>query len=202
MGSVDLSLSAIVPSALLKSTTTCTAAATNGDKLFCMKITTTPADEPVTAPVQMASAASTLNIGWSDCGDSSTHTKITGFTPASITTGTKATLVGKGNLDEDVAGANFDLELAAGIIKLSCKGDASASKTCSLPLGSGSLTFNPLSFSIKKGQISVSVDLSLSAIVPSALLKSTTTCTAAATNGDKLFCMKITTTPADESVLV
>merc|ERR1712151_1386838 len=211
MGSVDLSLSAIVPSALLKSTTTCTAAATNGDKLFCMKITTTPADEPVTAPVQMASAASTLTVGWSDCGDPSTHTKITGFTPAAITTGAKATLVGKGNLDEDVAGASFDLELAAGIIKLSCKGDASASKTCSLPLGSGSLTFNALSFPIKAGPTSVNVDLSLSAKIPKQLLTSTTTCKATATNGDKLFCMSIKTTPeettpeetvAEESALV
>merc|ERR1712232_989049 len=137
-----------------------------------------------------------------DCGDSSTHTKITSFTPASITTGAKSTMTGTGDLDEDVTGATFDLELAAGIIKLSCKGDASVSKTCNLPLGSGSLTFNALSFPIKKGSTSVSVDLSLSAIVPSALLKSTTTCTAAATNGDKLFCMKITTTPADESILI
>merc|ERR1712151_38186 len=107
--------------------------------------------------------ASQLKLAWTDCGDSSTHTKITSFTPSSITTGQKATMTGTGNLDEDVTGANFDLEMAAGIIKLSCKGDASTSKTCNLPLGSGSLTFNAMSFPIKAGPTSVNVDLTLSA---------------------------------------
>merc|ERR1712232_1447589 len=179
--SVDLSLSAIVPSALLKSTTKCTAAATNGDKLFCMEITTTPAEEPVTAPVQMASAGSTLNVGWSDCGDSSTHTKITGFTPASITTGQTATMTGTGTLDEDVSGANFDLEMNTAAGKVSCKGDASQSKTCNLPLGVGSLTFNAMSFPIKKGSTSVSVDLALSSMLPGALAHTETKVTATAT---------------------
>merc|ERR1712228_912489 len=85
-------------------------------------------------------------------------TKITSFTPSSITTGQKATMTGTGDLDEDVSGANFDLEMKTLAGKVSCKGDASQSKTCSLPLGVGSLTFNAMAFPIKKGTTSVSVD--------------------------------------------
>merc|ERR1711988_1630881 len=127
-------------------------------QLFCMDIKSAPgADELVAAPALMPAVeagASKLKLAWTDCGDSSTHTKITGFTPSSTMTGT-------GTLDEDVSGANFDLEMNTAAGKVSCKGDASQSKTCNLPLGVGSLTFNAMSFPIKKGSTSVSVDLAL-----------------------------------------
>merc|ERR1712151_766840 len=141
-----------------------------------------------------------LKLTWSDCGDSSTHTKITSFTPNSITTGQKATMTGTGNLDEDVTGANFDLEMKTLAGKVSCKGDASQSKTCSLPLGVGSLTFNAMAFPIKKGTTSVSVDLSLSALLPGALAHTETKVTATATGGDELFCMDIKSAPAVDEV--
>merc|ERR1712232_1106100 len=105
---------------------------------------------------QPRASASQLKLAWNDCGDSSTHTKITSFSPSTITTGQKA---GTGNLDEDVSGATFDLEMNTLAGNVSCKGDASQSKTCHLPLGVGSLTFNAMSFPIKKGSTTVSVDL-------------------------------------------
>merc|ERR1712151_224845 len=140
--------------------------------------------------------ASQLKLTWSDCGDSSTHTKITSFTPSSITTGQKATMTGTGNLDEDVTGASFDLEMKTAVGTVSCKGDASQSKTCSLPLKVGSLTFEPMSFPIKKGSTSVKVDLSLVGALPGMLAKTDTTVTAIASNGDKLFCLNIKSAPA------
>eukprot|EP00493_Phyllostaurus_siculus_P006992 UN07065 len=94
---------------------------------------------PAVPPVAAASNAE-LKLAWSDCGDSSTHTKITGFSPSTITTGQKSTMTGTGNLDEDVSGASFDLEMKTAAGTISCKGDASQSKTCHLPLGVGSLT--------------------------------------------------------------
>merc|ERR1712076_214048 len=142
--------------------------------------------------------ASKLKLAWTDYGDSSTHTKITGFTPSSITTGQTATMTGTGTLDEDVSGANFDLEMNTAAGKVSCKGDASQSKTCNLPLGVGFLTFNAMSFPIKKGSTSVSVDLSLSPALPGALAHTDTKVTATATNGDSLFCVEIKTAPAME----
>merc|ERR1712014_399019 len=156
------------------------------------------ADELVAAPALMPAVeagASKLKLAWTDCGDSSTHTKITGFTPSSIMTGT-------GTLDEDVSGANFDLEMNTAAGKVSCKGDASQSKTCNLPLGVGSLTFNAMSFPIKKGSTSVSVDLALSSMLPGALAHTETKVTATAAGGDQLFCMDIKSAPGVDEVAI
>merc|ERR1712110_907775 len=196
--SVDLSLSAMLPGALAHTETKVTATATGGDKLFCMDIKSAPAMEEFIA--QPRASTSKLKLAWNDCGDSSTHTKITSFTPSAITTGQKATMTGVGDLDEDVSGASFDLEMKTLAGKVSCKGDASQSKTCSLPLGVGSLTFNAMAFPIKKGTTSVSVDLSLSALLPGALAHTETKVTATATGGDELFCMDIKSAPAVDEV--
>merc|ERR1712226_1801102 len=158
-------------------------------------------DELVGLP-PVEAGASHLKLAWNDCGDSSTHTKITAFSPSSITTGQTATMTGTGNLDEDVSGASFDLEMNTLAGKVSCKGDASQSKTCNLPLGVGSLTFNAMSFPIKKGSTSVSVDLALSAVLPGALAHTETKITATATGGDQLFCMDIKSAPALDELVV
>merc|ERR1712093_628184 len=123
----------------------------------------------VGAAALSAASAAELKLTWSDCGDSSTHTKITGFTPSSIATGKKTTMTGTGSLDEDVTGANFDLEMKTAAGTVSCKGDASASKTCNLPLGTGSLTFDAVTFPLKKGSTNVNVDIKLAAALPGAL---------------------------------
>merc|ERR1711959_247724 len=192
--SVDLALSAMLPGALAHTETKVTATATGGDQLFCMDIKSAPAlnelvGRPPVVPAALmppvGAGASTLKLAWNDCGDSSTHTKITGFSPSAITTGQTATMIGTGNLDEDVSGANFNLEMNTLAGKVSCKGDASQSKTCHLPLGVGSLTFNAMSFPIKKGSTSVGVDLALSAMLPGALAHTETKVTATATGGDK-----------------
>merc|ERR1719359_615407 len=106
-------------------------------------------------------------------------------------------MTGTGALSEDVAGASFDLEMTGAIGKLvSCKGDASASKTCSLPLGTGSLTFDAMKFPLAAGSIPVNVEISLSSSVPASLQTTTTKCTSTASNGDKLFCIDIKSAPA------
>jgi len=143
-------------------------------------------------------SAVTLKLDWSDCGGGSTHAPITGFTPATLETGTTTTMTGTGNLDEDVPSATFDLEIKTALTTVSCKGDASVSKTCSLPLGTGSLTFEALTFPIKKGPIPVSVSIKLSAALPGALAHTDTKVTATGANGDKLFCIEIKTAPALE----
>merc|ERR1719378_1672835 len=111
-------------------------------------------------------------------------------------------MTGVGNLDEDVTAATFDLEMKTSINTVSCKGDASQSKTCSLPLGVGSLTFNAMTFPIKQGSTSVSVDLSLSAMLPGALAHTETKVTASAAGGDQLFCMDIKSAPGVDEVVI
>merc|ERR1711966_41868 len=126
-----------------------------------------------------------------------TKTKISSFTPSALTLGQKTTMTGTGALSEDVPGATFDLEMTGAIGKLvSCQGDASAAKTCSLPLGTGTLTFDAMTFPLKAGSTDVNVDIALSAAVPASLQTTTTRCTAAASNGDKLFCINIKSAPA------
>merc|ERR1712139_338442 len=144
-----------------------------------------------------------LSLTWKDCGDASTKTKITGFSPTSITLGQKTTVTGKGDLSEAVDSATFDLTMTGAIGQLlHCSGDASVSKTCSLPLGSGSLTFEGMKFPISAGAVPVNVDLDLSAALPGALTKTKTIAKATAKNGDDLFCMEIDSAPAEKSTIV
>jgi len=143
----------------------------------------------------LASAAE-LKLTWTDCGDSSTHAKISGFTPGTITTGQKTTLTGTGKLDEDVAAANFDLEMKTAAGTVSCKGDASQTKTCNLPIGTGQISFDAVTFPMKKGSVSISVDLSLSRFLPGQLARTDTQVTAVSATGDKLFCLEIKSAPS------
>merc|ERR1711881_26721 len=89
----------------------------------------------------------------------------TGFSPTSITLGQKTTMTGTGDLSEAVDGATFDLTMNGALGQLlHCTGDASVSKTCNLPLGTGSLTFEAMKFPIAAGTVPVNVDISLSSV--------------------------------------
>merc|ERR1711998_711934 len=122
-----------------------------------------------------AASATDLKLSWSDCGDASTKVKIASFTPSTLTLGQKTTMTGTGNLGEDVA---------------------SATKTCSLPLGTGSLTFDAMTFPLKAGSTNVNVDIALSSAVPASLQTTDTKCTASSSSGDKLFCIEIKSAPS------
>ena len=58
------------------------------------------------------------------------------------------------------------------------------------------LTFDAMTFPLKAGSTDVNVDIALSAAVPASLQTTTTRCTAAASNSDKLFCIEIKSAPA------
>merc|ERR1719375_1436762 len=106
-------------------------------------------------------------------------------------------MTGTGQLSEEVTEATFDLTMSGPMgALLHCSGDASASKTCDLPLGSGSLTFDAMSFPIAAGTSAVNVDINLKSIVPAQLLTTKTIAKATAKNGDSLFCMEIDSAPA------
>merc|ERR1719301_80163 len=108
-------------------------------------------------------------------------------------------MTGTGALTEDVSAATFDLEMTGAIGKfVSCQGDASVVKTCSLPLGTGTLTFDAMTFPLKAGSTDVNVDIALSSAVPASLQTTDTKCTASSSSGDKLFCIEIKSAPAVE----
>jgi len=150
----------------------------------------------VSAAAVSAASAGGLQCRWTDCGDSTTHWKLTGCTPDTITTGENSTIKCTGNLDEDVAGADFDLEFKNAVTTFPCKGDASKSKTCSLPLGSGSFSFDGMPFPVKKGSTSIGIGLTLSAQLPG-ILHEELKATATTSTGDKFFCIDIWCTPAE-----
>merc|ERR1712226_931520 len=110
--------------------------------------------------------------------------------------GQKTTMTGTGQLDKAVTGATFDLVMNGAIGQLlKCDGDASQSKTCSLPLGVGSLTFDAMKFPLAAGSVPVNVDINLAASLPSSLATTKTTCKATASDGDDLFCIEIDSKP-------
>merc|ERR1711920_470192 len=173
-------------------TTTCKATSSSGDDLFCIEIKSAPADETTVSKVDEDAELTDLELSWSDCGAGATHAKITDFTPASLTLGQKTTMTGTGQLDEAVSQATFDLVMNGAIGQLlKCDGDAAQSKTCNLPLGTGSLTFDAMKFPLTAGSIPVNVDINLAATLPSSLATTKTTCKATASNGDDLFCIEI-----------
>merc|ERR1712190_457752 len=157
----------------------------------------------VFASVMATASATQLSLTWSDCGAGATHAKITGFTPSSLTLGQQTRMTGTGQLDESVSGATFDLQMVGAIGKLlTFDGDASQSKTCSLPLGVGSLTFDAMKFPLAAGSVPVNVDIKLASNLPSSLAKTTTTCKATSANGDDLFCIEIKSAPKSGRLIV
>merc|ERR1719172_81921 len=101
-------------------------------------------------------------------------------------------MTGTGQLSEEVTAASFDLTMSGALgTLLHCSGDASVSKTCSLPLNTGSLTFDAMKFPILAGKSAVNVDISLSSALPSTLTKTKTITKATAKNGDDIFCMEV-----------
>merc|ERR1712217_575497 len=175
--------------------------ASNGDDLFCIEIDSKPQSRipAKIAKLEEQSGVSQLSLTWSDCGAGTTHAKISDFTPSSLTLGKKTTMTGTGQLDEAVTSATFDLVMNGAIGQLlKCDGDASKSKTCQLPLGVGSLTFDAMKFPLAVGNVPVNVDIELSASVPASLQTTTTTCKATAKSGDDLFCIEIKSVPGAE----
>lgn len=192
---VDLYLSWILLpfGGLVKTTTQIKAVSKNGDKIFCIKVITGKDGD-----------ANGIPLTYEDCGDAETHVKITGLTPKSVNIGVQATITGTGTLDKDIMDGTYHMQtFYSGGDLLDCSGDAAASKKCPLMGGLlGSITFDGLSFPVKKGSASVSVDLSLSSLVPAGLAQTATKVTAATKGGDKVFCMQVFTAPANHTNIV
>jgi C1A family cysteine protease len=150
----------------------------------------------VATTLATAAAATDLSLTWSDCGTSA-HAKITDFKPSSLTLGQQTSMTGTGDLDEQVTSAKFDMTMTGAIGTLvHCTGDASQSKTCSLPLNTGSLIWDGLTFPIAAGSVPINVDINLAATVPTSLQTTTTTAKATDQNGEELFCIQIKSAPA------
>merc|ERR1719335_1663454 len=153
--------------------------------------------------IPVPNGPSSISLKYSDCGKGS-HAPIVDFSPLMIPLGQKTMMIGHGKLDEQVASANFDLQMTSPVLgtMLHCSGDASQSKECLLPMGFGSLTMQAMSFPLTPGTVPVNVDMNLKSTIPATLLKTTTTAKATDQKGEELFCIEIESTPASADVIV
>merc|ERR1719356_1295687 len=113
-----------------------------------------------------AAAAGTLKLSWHDCGDGSTHGKVTGLTPATLTLGQKTTVTGTGSVDEAVTAGTFKIQVKVAIITQEFSGDLCAPKTFKLPLGVGTVTWDGMKCPLAAGVATISTDIQLSASIP------------------------------------
>merc|ERR1712232_1541787 len=143
----------------------------------------------------------TLKITWKDCGDASTHAKVTGVKPDTITMGKTNTVTGSGTTDEAVTGGTFIIQAKAGPITQKYSGDICQAKEFKLPLGLGSVKWDGMACPIAKGATDVKLDITLSAAIPASLAKATVSASATTSSGDKLLCVALKTAPADAIVV-
>merc|ERR1712038_2079342 len=95
--------------------------------------------------------------------------------PSSIPLGASTTITGSGTSSVTVSGGNFAATVKAGWIPLaSCSGPLGPAKTCTLPLGAGSLTLNAITLPIGPGAASISIAVNLAASLPAQLASTTT----------------------------
>jgi hypothetical protein len=202
-GEVHSSLELLINQFTGTSTTTLTNVTTSsGDKVTCVKVVTTAADSsPPSQPVPDVTAGTVVNLKWSDCGDASTHAKITDLSPATVTIGQKTTLTATATLDKDIADGNFEMKLTGmGITLMDCKGDASVSKTCQMPFGSGSMTWDAFTYPMKAGTIKTTTELLINSM--SGISSTTTLVNVTTSSGDKVSCAKVISSMADAYVTV
>lgn len=146
----------------------------------------------VVAALFAGAEAGSLAVTWEDCGG--THATVTGLAPLSVPTGTTATLMGTGTIDEDVTSAHFTAKVtAAGATLAQCSGDGTSDIECKLPLGAGVITVKALSFPLAKGTVQIPVSVKTSVLLPASLAKVDVHVEATEQNGESAICLDVHT---------
>eukprot|EP00927_Polykrikos_kofoidii_P076919 TRINITY_DN73935_c0_g1_i1.p1 TRINITY_DN73935_c0_g1~~TRINITY_DN73935_c0_g1_i1.p1 ORF type:complete len:340 (+),score=63.08 TRINITY_DN73935_c0_g1_i1:78-1097(+) len=143
-----------------------------------------------------------LKLTWKDCGDASTHGKVTGLTPDTLTLGTKTAVTGSGTVVEAVTDGSFKISVKAGFISKEFDGDICKAQTFPLPLGSGSVTWDGMKCPLAVGAASVPTEIEMSSRLPVSLAKANIQISATDSAGGKLLCMEIDTAPQAEPIVV
>jgi len=138
-------------------------------------------------------SASTLGITFQDCGDSTTHGKISDLQPLSITSGVENSLTGTGSLDKSITGGAFDMHVTAGggLINKHYTGDVCESKTFSLPLGLGTMSWGGLACPQATGDVAVVLKVKLSSNLPASLATSDVALTATDQDSESAICANV-----------
>merc|ERR550514_1151756 len=143
----------------------------------------------VVSSVLGVASASELALTWRDCGGAA---KIDNVVPSSVPLGTATKITGSGTSPVAVSGGNFAATVKAGWIPLaSCSGPLGPAKTCTLPLGAGSLTLDAIPLPIGPGAASIGLTVDLAASLPAQLASTTTHATALNKAGQKMVCIDV-----------
>merc|ERR1719261_1883060 len=155
--------------------------------------------------------AGNLAVSFQDCGDASTDVVVKDVTPKTIAAGSTTTITGSGSLKKDIFGGSYSMRMTgvlSSVLVKNCDGDASKANTCDIVaplLGKvGSLSYEPVTFPIKAGDISgiPKVAVTLKAGLPAMLETTTTTLKVKASNGDNAICVQIMTKAASAAPLI
>jgi hypothetical protein len=149
----------------------------------------------LTAAVFVPTAAGTINLAISDCGDAATHGHVAGISPTSVKQGSETVVTGSGHLDTTVSDGSFDVNVkAAGVSLQKCRGDLCSPSKCSLPAGTGHVNFQGVACPLAAGDVSLDFDVKVSRFVPSSLAHLDIEIESEGSAG-KLLCAKIATSP-------
>jgi hypothetical protein len=142
-------------------------------------------------------SATTLNVQWKDCGDSSYHAKVqtVTYTPNPPTLGTPLHITMKGTNNEQVTGGTVTMAISAfgRQIKqeeLKVCGDSEID----LPLGMGHIAVHGLTCPSAAGALTLTQEVTLPSFMPAP--SASVHVTAKDQNGNNLFCMDTTISKA------
>jgi len=157
---------------------------------------------PLIAHPALEVAGGTVKLSWKDCGDASTHGKVTSLTPDTLVFGQKTTITGSGSLDEKVTSGSYTVAASVeGKQVFTHTSDLCKPDTIRLPFGIGSIVWNGVSCPHAAGATSIGLVASLSRFIPAKGPSVEIKVTAVATSGDKLVCVTVDTAPAGVSAI-
>jgi len=144
--------------------------------------------------VSTAVAGGSLSLTWSDCGSSSTHAKTTDVQPSSLVLGADTAITGLGDLDKQVSGGTYDMELKAGggLIDSHFTGNNCDKKDFTLPLGLGTLSWDGISCPLAAASgVKIGFHTKLASSLPAALAKSTINLDAKDQDNEQVLCVDL-----------
>lgn len=156
-----------------------------------------PDIEAKTAPAPVSvEGIGRVQVKWRDCADGNALANIDHYTPSSFPLHGTTKLGGSAVLPKDIQGGNFTLKLMAGVLGLTLvdmSGDICEKKSAVTMLGLMHIAWDGMDCPVKAGNQSVSVSLTLSALIPRLIAETTTTVVATSSTGDLIFCTEVVT---------
>ena len=140
-----------------------------------------------------------LKLSWSDCG--SGHGHVHTIEPSTLTLGQLTKIVGKGSVDVEVTGGEYEVLLYKGSTKIvDHKGDLCKPAEVGFP-GVGKMSWAGFKCPVKAGNVELDLDVSLSSLIPAGLATGTLYLKGHSVHGYNLLCVKVDITQSETPVV-